>query len=202
MAISATRKKIKNKGALREERLVRAIRWSIVWLWVQGAVYTLSFKWLASLLYLRASYDSLPIIHMHGISLLALAFYISRALDNPQRQYLAVDTFLILFLGHSALLMGYIVDGTQANSDWVVLALNLFLAQEIFRNRVKPRDRVQETQIPQTEKPAAAVSSKDEAEKTEAPVSPPNSPPPPPPEPRGESDPEGKPISESLPRMD
>lgn len=112
--------------AARLRQVVRACAW---WLAAQGVLLLLLGDRLAGWLSLRWLPVMAPYVRLSGLSLLALALFVHRGVDRPERQYLAVDTLLLLLLGRVALTLSQALGGGFATGfEWATAGVDSLLA--------------------------------------------------------------------------
>lgn len=88
-------------------RLQTTVRWAGYWLAAQGALYTLTGDRISALLNLRYQPVMDPYVHLAGITLLCLGFFLLRSLRDARHQYLAVDTLILYFLARFYFLLNH-----------------------------------------------------------------------------------------------
>lgn len=135
------KRKIKNSS----NPLQATIHLALGWFFIQGLIYVLAFDGLAQLLRLRWDSNSIPLLKSNGVLLIALSFYLSRALDKPDRQLLVVDTLLVMMLGQGVITMSSVQSGIHSMWDWFTLSIYIGLGVSLMIHRVKEKDLPLET---------------------------------------------------------
>lgn len=124
--------------ALRLQLTVKACAW---WLAAQGVFLLVLGDRLASWLNLRWMPTMAPYLRLAGLSLLALALFVHRGVDQARRQYLAVDSLLLLMLGHSLLTLNQQrVGGDVTVVEWVIAGVDLALAVALLVLRTRSKN--------------------------------------------------------------
>jgi hypothetical protein len=88
-------------------RLQATVRYASYWLMGQGGLYLLVGDRLSGWLRLRYEPVMDPYLRLAGLSLLCLGFFLLKSLRDARRQYLAVDTLILYFLGRVFFLLNY-----------------------------------------------------------------------------------------------
>lgn len=124
--------------AARLQKLVQACAW---WLAAQGAFFMLIGDRLAAWLQLRWMPSMAPYLRLSGLSLLALALFVHRGVEQARRQYLAVDTLLLFLLGQGLLTLSRQMDsGDVTLVEWLSTAISLGLAGGLLVLRTRSRN--------------------------------------------------------------
>lgn len=127
-----------DKRAARLQGLVQLCAW---WLAGQGAFFLLIGDRLAAWLNLRWMPSMAPYLRLSGLSLLALALFVHRGVEQARRQYLAVDTLLLYLLGLVFLTLSRQVgSGDVTLVEWLSGAISLGLASGLLVLRTRSRN--------------------------------------------------------------
>ena len=122
----------------RANRLQLCISASSWWLMGQGILYVLLGDWLSEHLALRYAVGMAPFIRLAAMALFCLGLFINRAVRQASRQYLAVDTLVLFFLGCSMFTLSYRIAGNTVQwFEWVSLLVNLGLGTALAVYRTK-----------------------------------------------------------------
>lgn len=120
--------------------LQRSVRASAWWMALQAAVLLLQGERMASWLDLRWMPVMEPYVRLAGLSLLALALFVHRGVDQARRQVLAVDTLLLFFLGQAVLALHDQVSGHLVTGyEWACAAVDLGFAAPLLLLRTSSR---------------------------------------------------------------
>jgi hypothetical protein len=119
-------------------RLQICISASSWWLMGQGVLYVVLGDWMSQHLALRYSDGMAPFVRLAAMALFCLGLFINRAVRQASRQYLAVDTLVLFFLGCSIFTLTYRVEGNTVQwFEWLSLAVNLGLGTALAVYRTK-----------------------------------------------------------------
>jgi hypothetical protein len=128
---------ITEKRELWLQRCVRASAW---WMALQAVLLLLQGERLASWLNLRWLPVMAPYVRLAGLSLLTLALFVHRGVDQARRQVLAVDTLLLFFLGQALLALHDQVAGRMVTGyEWACAAVDLGFAAPLLLLRTSSR---------------------------------------------------------------
>lgn len=141
----------------RDRWLQLAVRASAWWMALQALLLLLQGERLSSWLQLRWLPVMAPYVRLAGLSLLALALFVHRGVEQARRQVLAVDTLLLFFLGQAALTLHDQVAGRMVTTyEWACAAMDLGFAAPLLLLRTSSRKMRQAGGLLQTDARALA----------------------------------------------
>lgn len=91
----------------RAQRLQVTVRWAAYWMLGQGGLYVLTGDRMSGWFGLRYEAVMDPYLRLAGLSLLCLGFFILKSMKDVRRQYLAIDTLILYFLGRVFFLLDH-----------------------------------------------------------------------------------------------
>lgn len=122
----------------RARRLRLTFRWACGWLALQGLLNLLLNQALAERLRLRYDINFLPYIRQAAVAQLALALLLSRAVQDPRRQALAVDVLLLALLLQVYLALSFRLGvDNLVPFEWLGLLANSGLAGMLILDRTR-----------------------------------------------------------------
>lgn len=118
-----------------------SIRLAGYWLLAEGGIGCLISGWTAVRFGLRFAPEQIPYYRSMGLAQLCLGVFILKALDRPERQYLAVDLLILFLLGNAYFLLNYRLSaGFLTGWEWFALVVQLFLGGMLALNRTRSGD--------------------------------------------------------------